>query len=190
MQPELVEYGESVMCLPLKHLDLGKAEARWIPGVFIGMKLNSGEKVVATENGIIKVRSIRRRLEFERWNIEEHQWINKFPWRPYSNSEEDEVHIRPPQPVTPDAVHGESVQRQRDGDPVPRPFSITRKDLINDWYTPGCPGCQAAANDFRYKPHTVACRQRLETAMLADDLGSNRVKEAKAREDAYLEQAV
>ena len=89
MQPEPVEYGESVMCLPLTNFDLGNAEARWIPGVFIGMKLNSGEKVVATENGIIKVRSIRRRLKFERWNIEEHQWINKFPWRPYSNSQEE-----------------------------------------------------------------------------------------------------
>ena len=190
MQPELVEYGECVMCLPLKHLEMGKAEARWIPGVFIGMKMNSGEKLIATETGIIKVRTIRRQLEAERWNVEQHQWINKFPWRPYSNSNEDEVHIRPPQPVTPEADNGERMQHQRDGDPVPRPFSITRKDLINYGYTPGCPGCQAAANDFRYKPHTIACRKRVEEAMLADDLGSNRVKDAKAREDAYLEQAV
>ena len=66
MQPELAEYGESIMCLPLKHLELGKAEARWIPGVFIGMKLSPGEKLEATESGIIKVRSVRRRLEAER----------------------------------------------------------------------------------------------------------------------------
>ena len=48
----------------------------------------------------------------------------------------------------------------------------------------------SAANDFRYKPHTVVWRQRLEKAMLDDELGSNRVKEAHAREDAYLEQQV
>ena len=131
MQPELVEYGESIMCLPLKHLDLGKAEARWIPGVFIGMKLNSGEKLVATEQGIIKVRTIRRRLEAERWSLEEHAWINRFPWKPYADSSEDEVHIRSPQPVTPEARSGEAPARQRDGDPVPRPFSILKKDLIN-----------------------------------------------------------
>ena len=79
MQPDLVEYAESIMCLPLKHLEIGKAEPRWVPGVFLGMKMNSGEKIVATEQGIIKVRSIRRRLEAERRNVEEHQWINKYP---------------------------------------------------------------------------------------------------------------
>ena len=190
MQPDLVEYAEGIMCLPLKHLEMGKAEPRWIPGVFLGVKMNSGEKLVATEGGIIKVRSIRRRLEAERWNLEEHKWISKYPWRPYSNSEEDEVHIRPPQPVTPEGTGGEPVQRQRDGDVVPRPFSITRRDLINYGYTPSCPGCFSAANDLRYRSHTAACRKRLEEAMLADELGSNRVKDARAREDAYLEQAV
>ena len=39
------------------------------------------------------------------------------------------MHIRPPQPATPDAIHGETTQRQPDGDPVPRPFSITRNHL-------------------------------------------------------------
>ena len=31
MQPDLVEYAESIMCLPLKHLENGKAEPRRIP---------------------------------------------------------------------------------------------------------------------------------------------------------------
>ena len=100
------------------------------------------------------------------------------------------MHIRPPQPITPGGAVEGQVHKQRDGDPVPRPFSITRKDLINDGYTPSCPGCLSAANDLRYRPHTAACRKRLEEAMLADELGSNRVKDARAREDAYLEQAV
>ena len=95
MQPELVEFGERMFCQPLKHLDMGKAEARWMPGVFLGIKLGSGEKVVATENGIIKMRSIKRRLESERWNEHEQQWINRFPWKPYSDSETDDVHVRP-----------------------------------------------------------------------------------------------
>ena len=146
MQPELVEFGESVFCQPLKHLDMGKAEARWVSGVFIGIKLGSGEKVVATEDGIIKVRSIKRRLESERWNEHEQRWINKFPWKPYSDSETDDVHIRPPLPVTPQGKAEIAVQRERDGNPIPRTFSILRKDLINFGYTPGCPGCRAAAN--------------------------------------------
>ena len=167
-------------------LGVGSLDAWHLPG----NGDDSSEKVVQTENATIKVRAIRRRLESERWSIEEHQWISEYPWRPYSNSEEDEVHIRPPQPVTPEGVTEESRQRQRDGEPIPRSLKLTRKDLVNFGYTPGCPGCQAAANDMRYKPHTTACRQRLEKAMMDDEFGSNRVKEARAREDAYLEQQV
>ena len=82
------------------------------------------------------------------------------------------------------------VQKARDGNPIPRAFSILRKDLINFGYTPGCPGCREAANDLKHKAHTFECRVRLEKAMLEDEMGSNRIKEAKAREDALLEQQV
>ena len=62
--------------------------------------------------------------------------------------------------------------------------------MINIGYTPGCPGCRAAANDLKHRPHTAECRIRLEKAMLEDEMGSNRIKEAKAREDAFLEQQI
>ena len=101
MHTDLVEFGECICYQPLKHLELGKAEARWSSGIYLGFKINSGEKIVATESGIIKVRSIRRKLEAERWNIDEHKWIKRYPWKPYEDSDEDEVHIRPPQPATP-----------------------------------------------------------------------------------------
>lgn len=189
MHPDLVEFGETIYYQPLKHLELGKAEARWDTGVFLGFKINSGEKVIATKDGIIKVRSIKRKLESERWNPIEHSWINQYPWKPYHNSEEDEVHIRPPQPVTP-PVGQTMAPRQKDGEVVPKPFNILRKDLINYGYTPGCPGCHAAANDRKHKPHTAQCRIRLEQEMLEDESQSNRIKEARAREDAYLEQQI
>ena len=189
MQPELVEFGETIYFQPLKHLELGKAEPRWGTGVFLGVKINSGEKVIATKEGIIKVRSIKRKLESERWNQEEHCWIAQFPWKPYNLTDDDEVHIRPPMPVTPPAGQVQA-DKQRDGEAVPRPFSIQRRDLINYGYTPGCPGCYAAANDRKYKPHTTQCRDRLEKAMLDDETQSNRVKDARAREDAFLEQKI
>ena len=73
---------------------------------------------------------------------------------------------------------------------MPRSFTIQKKDLVNFGYSPGCPGCYSAANDRKYKPHTVECRLRLEKAMLEDEAGNNRVKEAKLREDAYLEEQI
>ena len=85
---------------------------------------------------------------------------------------------------------GDQVQKQKDGEPVPEPFRFTRRDLINYGYTTSCPGCLSAANDLRHRPHTAACRKRLEEAMLADELGLNRVKDARVREDADLERAV
>ena len=100
------------------------------------------------------------------------------------------VHIRPPIPVVPNKVEGDQESRERDGDPVPRSLIIQKRDLINYGYTPGCPGCLASANYRRYRPHTVNCRQRVDAAMFGDDMGTNRVKEARAREDAYLEHKV
>ena len=65
MQTDLVEFGECVFHQPLKHLELGKAEARWGTGICLGFKINSGEEIIATDEGIIKIRSIRRKLEAE-----------------------------------------------------------------------------------------------------------------------------
>ena len=113
--------------------------------------------------------------------------MKRFPWRPYENSEEDEVHIRPTMPVLPNRIEDDQESRERDGESVPRSLSIQKRDSINYGYTPGCPGCLASADDRRHKLHTVNCRQRVEAAMLGDDMGTDRVKEARAREDAYLE---
>ena len=76
------------------------------------------------------------------------------------------------------------------GEPTPRPFAIQRRDLINYGYTPGCPGCYAAANDRKYRPHTNECRRRIEDTMAKDEVGDNRVKAARERENAWLEKQV
>ena len=83
-------------------------------------------------------------------------------------------------PVVPNRVEGDQESRERDGEPVPRSFSIQKRDLINYGYTPGCPGRLASPNDRRYKAYTVNCGHRVEAAMLGDDMGTNRVKEARA----------
>lgn len=190
LQADLLEFGECVHFQPLDHSKLGKAELRWMNGVFLGIRLSSGEKLVGNEDGVFKVRSVRRKLESDRWDVSQLEGISSFPWKPYQGSEDDKILIRPPIPAAPKGVSDQEVERTHDGEPAPRPFSIQRRDLINFGYTPGCPGCYASANDRRYKPHTNACRQRLEKAMLENDLGNNRMKAAREREDAYLEEKV
>ena len=116
--------------------------------------------------------------------------VNSFPWKPYEGSEDDKILIRPPTAIVPKNLTEEAIERSRLGEPTPRPFAIQRRDLINYGYTPGCPGCYAAANDRKYRPHTNECRRRIEDAMATDDIGDHRVKAARERENAWLEKQV
>ena len=67
----MIEFGECVHLLPLKHLDNGQGEIRWRYGVPLELKLTSGEKLVGTPDGMLKVRSVRRNPESERWDAEQ-----------------------------------------------------------------------------------------------------------------------
>ena len=190
MHPDMVEFGECVHFQPLDYKSMGSAEIRWKDGVFVGIRMHTGEKLVATSDGIYKARSIRRKIEDQRWSVEEINKITGTPWKPYQYSEDDKILTRPPDPVL---DTGESVQgahKSVDENIVPRTFAIQRRDLVNHGYTPACPGCYAAANDRKHKPHTPACRQRIGEALLGDEAESHRIKEARDREDAFLERKV
>ena len=65
-----------------------------------------------------------------------------------------------------------------------------RRDMVNHGYTPGCPGCYAAANDRKHKPHTAVCRERLAKALMDDEKESHRITDARDREDAFLENSI
>ena len=136
------------------------------------------------------MRSIRRKLEAERWDPMQIGDITASPWKPYEGTDDDRILIRPPTAAVPRTMSDDVVYRSRIGEPTPRPFSIQRRDLINYGYTPSCPGCYAAANDKKYRPHTNECRRRIEEAMAADEIGDNRVKAARERENAWLEKQV
>ena len=65
---KIIEFGKCLHFLPLKHLDGAKAEKRWKDGVILRLKFTSGEKLVGTPDGVLKVRAVRRKLESERWD--------------------------------------------------------------------------------------------------------------------------
>ena len=66
LQADILELGERVLFQPLDHSKLGKAVLRWMSGVVLGIRLNSGEELVGYEEGVFEVRSVRRQLESER----------------------------------------------------------------------------------------------------------------------------
>ena len=190
MHAELVEFGERVLYQPLNHKSLGSAQPRWAEGVYIGLKMNTGEKLIATTEGVCKARSIKRRPESERWDADEIMKVTGTPWKPYLFSESDELLSKPPQPVIIKEDGPVRADRDSDNPAIPRSFAITRRDLVNYGYTPACPGCYAAANDRKHKSHTPVCRDRIAKALAEDETQSHRVIDAKEREDAFLENAI
>ena len=55
-----------------KSKGIAKAQPRWENGVFLGVRDESGEYIIGTKEGAIKVRTIRRKgSEEERWNWDE-----------------------------------------------------------------------------------------------------------------------
>ena len=190
MHADRVESGERVMFQPLDHKNLGSAQPRWHDAVFVGIRMHTGEKLIATTEGVCKTRSIRRKTEDERWNADEIMKVTGTPWKPYLYTENDELLTRPPPLGIIESDDAVKVPSETDEVPVPRSFAITRRDLENYGYTPACPGCYAAANDRKHKPHTSVCRDRIAKALEGDESQAHRVIDARECEDAFLENAV
>ena len=67
---EIFQFGESVMFLKPKTLGKEKMESRWETGIWLGVRDESGEHLMGTPKGVIKVRTIRLISDdAERWNL-------------------------------------------------------------------------------------------------------------------------
>ena len=68
---ELLEFGESVLFMKPMTLGRNKFEVRWDDGVWIGIRDESGEHLIGTPEGVIRVRTTRRKMnqiDGMRWN--------------------------------------------------------------------------------------------------------------------------
>ena len=54
--------------------------------MFVGLIVESTELIIATDSGIIKARSFRRKVDGERWNKEYMSRIKGVPWEPNPGS--------------------------------------------------------------------------------------------------------
>lgn len=125
---ELVEFGERVLYQPLTYKTLGSAQPRWYEGVSVGIRMQTGEKLVATSEGVCKTRSIRRRLETERWDPIETAKVTGTPRKPYLHSDKDELLTQPPPPAIEKIASDEQAKHETDLQAVPRNFAILRRD--------------------------------------------------------------
>ena len=69
-----------------------KAGMRWDDGIYLGMRSRTEEYVIGTENGVIKVISIRRHgTEAMQWDKRRFEAFNGVPWEPVPGREGIEI---------------------------------------------------------------------------------------------------
>ena len=89
---ELVSFGECVWYMKPKSKHKKKGDYSWDEGIWLGIRDESGEYIIGTKDGVIKVRSVRRRGSHEdRWNAEELMEMKGLPWEPVPGRENIEI---------------------------------------------------------------------------------------------------
>ena len=59
--------------------------------MFVGIVVESTEMIIATEKGVVKARSFRRKVDGERWNKEHLSQVKAVPWEPTPGSADEQI---------------------------------------------------------------------------------------------------
>ena len=153
-----MEFGECIWYLKPKSRGKMKAENKWRGGVWLGIREESGEYIIGTEKGTIKVRTVRRKgSEEDRWNWDEFTKIQGTPWEPIPGRPGIELTAnigaeKGPREIIPkdDAVEQDTVMRR---------FRITKEEVRAHGITPGCKGCARALGTGTSVNHSDRCRK-------------------------------
>ena len=119
-------------------------------GVWLGVLDDSGKKVIGTPEGCIKVRSVKKKPEPERWNREFVATIRGVPWEVIPGHPDREIKSRAifDRDVT---LEGAPKSMEEPEEHIKRIY-ITKKDLDKYGRTEGCHGCRASLRGGRVRP--------------------------------------
>ena len=133
---------------------------RWSDGVFLGVRDESGEVIIGTKEGVIKVRSIKRKASIEaRWNKELIDSFKGTPWEPVPGKEGAEIKTSVCIPCEFNPTETEIGVRK---EVIRRRFRITPKDVAQHLPTMDCEGCKAANRGAQAVNHSAQCRDRFQ----------------------------
>ena len=118
--------------------------------------------MVATEDGIFEVRSVRRIPVEKRWSEDNIKWVKWAPWHRYKGAEDADGEV--PEGVAPE----ERLEVNPSGgtivietkEKVPRDFQIRKSDVDKHGITRGCGGCSSWFRGLARQPHNEKCRAR------------------------------
>ena len=89
----MVECGESVMYLPLNSQDSPNPcpESRFRDGIWLGLDVRTGEVYMGTPSGVVKARTIKRKIDSERGSFDEVMSARGTPWEPVPGIEKADI---------------------------------------------------------------------------------------------------
>ena len=162
----------------------GKLESRWEEGVYMGFVIRTGEDLVATENGVFRVSTIRRRPSDERWSKELIDRIVGSPAVPVPALAGRKIPVYAKKFAASDGSREQSEFAAPP--PVPestvRSWKIYKRDVDDNGITQGCAGCRAIERNASWKAaHTPECRLRFEAILSGSEEGRQRLARADER---------
>ena len=135
---EIVKIGECVWYMKPKSKHKKKGDYGWGNGIWLGVRDESGEYIIGTNRGVLKVRSVRRKGSHEdRWDVKQLDEMKGTPWEPVPGSPGTEMTSR----IAPDREEREVIPREEGEvrDARLKEFRIERRDVLDNSPTPGCP---------------------------------------------------
>ena len=196
-----VEFGERLLWRVRRAGKQEKMNPRWDYGVFVGIRPESGEVLVAVKEGIQVVRSVRRLPVEERWGPANKDMVRHVPWNRSGSDPLADGEI--PEEVAPKehgqgdvgggAVGGPKVVVVNMREQAPKEFYIRRKDVEEHGITKGCAGCRTMFHGGTRQNHTAECRERFRQILQHDArvqrmADKRKEYEEKAAEDAQKKQ--
>ena len=185
----IMEFGEQVLAKPMRSIKSRRKKSlksKWVFGAWVGATSRSSEHLVVLQDGgaAIKVRTVKRRPEDERWCARAIQDIVAYPRAP-NPKDKGQGEVRPERltrAADPGGGSGEALPDVsiQEPDLRTRDFNITKTLIEKLGTTDGCKGCEGHVMGSR-RAHSEACRSRMEAAMKNDEVLGKRVTARDAR---------
>jgi hypothetical protein len=176
-------FGEKFLYQPSKIVPNRKVDY----GIYLGVLQASNEILVATADGVVKVRTIKILPEYRRRDADSVLGVKGTPWAAIDGATSAPVPVAIHMPIfagnMPPAV---------DHDPAPqlRVMRIMNADYDEHGYREGCRGCSAMRRSAQAIPHTLACRSRMEAALAATAAAADIVRQSAGRMGAHVAGAI
>ena len=182
-------------------------EDTFLDGFFLGMRLRSDEILIGTTRGVIKTRTLRRRVEEEQWDNEFAMSTKGKPRQlvpginsdhvPGAISDRAGVHLEEDQADARLGQLDEGIDPPKAREvsiPPDRLVTQIRSDTLKRKYvtrglgnmsrpTLGCPGC-ATIGSHHQASHSDTCRDRMRAELEKSEEGKEYLAREQARVDA------